>query len=77
MPTRATDLSVKTVGRRAPAGGGLLAARDFLDLVIRLRAGKPFIPGGVHRFSTFEESHAWSIKMMARRHKPDLQASKT
>ena len=76
MLTPPTPLSIKTVGRRVHAAGGLLAARGFLDLVIRLRGRKPFIPRGVHRFRSFEESHAWSIQMMARRHKPDPQASK-
>lgn len=58
--------AMKTIGRRAPTRGGLLAAAPFLDLVIRLRGNKPFIPRGVHRFASFEESHAWSMKMMAR-----------
>lgn len=77
MSTPVTNPSVKILGRQGPSSGGLLAARDFLELVIRLRAGKPFIPRGVHRFRTFEESHEWSIKMMARPRKPDPQASKT
>lgn len=63
-------LPTKTVGRRrVPARGDLASAAGFLDLVIRLRAGKPFIPVGVHRFRSFEESQAWSLKMMARRSK--------
>jgi hypothetical protein len=35
--------------------------------VIRLRGDKPFLPRGVHRFESFEDSHAWSMRMMARR----------
>ena len=58
--------AIKVVGRRMPSRGGLTAVAPFLDLVIRLRGDKPFIPRGVHRFRTFEESQAWSLKMMAR-----------
>ena len=67
-------LPTKTIGRRAPARGDLVSAAGFLDLVIRLRVGKPFIPVGVHRFRSFEESQAWSLKMMARRSKRDPRA---
>ncbi len=62
---------IKVVGRRSPSRGGLVAAAPFLELVIRLRANKPFIPKGVHRFKSFEESDAWSMKMMARSPKHD------
>lgn len=60
----------KTVGRRRPARGGLIAAAPLLDLVIELRRDRPFMPKGVYRFGTFEESAAWSLQMMARP-KPD------
>lgn len=63
--------TLKIVGRRSPSRGGLEAAASFLEMVIRLRGDKPFIPKGVHRFLTFEESQAWSIRMMARRPSPD------
>ena len=66
--------SVKVLGRRTPSRGGLEAAAPFLDLAIRLRRDRPFIPRGVHRFQSFEESAAWSIQMMARRRKPGLLA---
>ena len=62
--------TVRIVGRRASGGSGLPAAAAFLDMVVALRGGKPFIPKGVHRFSTFEESQAWSIRMMASRRNP-------
>jgi hypothetical protein len=63
----APEPGVKVVGRRRLSrGGGLLAAAPFLELVIRLRGEKPFIPRGVHRFRTFEESEEWSTRMMAR-----------
>jgi len=57
---------IKTVGRRRRSHGGLAAAARLLDLVIDLRRGRPFIPKGIHRFRTFEESAAWSLQMMAR-----------
>ncbi len=62
---------MKVLGRRRPSRGGLEAAAPLLDLVIRLRGSRPFIPKGVHRFKTFEESEAWSIRMMARRSSRD------
>ena len=62
--------TIKILGRRAPPRGGILAAAAFLDLVIRLRGRRPFIPKGLHRFRTFEESQTWSIQMMARRSRP-------
>ncbi len=63
--------AIKILGRRKPSRGGLQAAAPFLEMVIRLRAGKPFIPKGVHRFKSFEESEAWSMKMIARPPNPD------
>lgn len=62
---------MKVVGRRIPSHGGVAAAARFLDLVIRLRGDKPFIPKGVHRFRSFEESQDWSLAMMTRRRKRD------
>jgi hypothetical protein len=62
--------SMKVLGRRRPSGGGLVAAAPFLDLVIRLRSGRPFIPKGIHRFRSFEESAAWSMQMMTGRSNP-------
>ena len=49
--------AVKILGRRAARGAGLPAAGKFLELVIALRGDKPFIPRGVHRFSTVEDGH--------------------
>ena len=70
VPTEAQTRQMKIVGRRQPSRGGLVAAAPLLDLVIELRGDRPFIPTGVHRFHTFEESAAWSLQMMARS-KPD------
>jgi hypothetical protein len=70
MNSADVEALVKVLGRRRPSTGGLVAAAPFLDLTIRLRRGRPFIPKGVHRFRTFEESTEWSIRMMARRRKP-------
>ena len=64
--------TVKIVGRRIPGRGDLLGAAEFLNLVIRLHERKPFIPKGVHRFTTFEESRQWTMRMMAREVNPDL-----
>ena len=66
--------SVKIVGRRSGRESGLSSAARFLDMVIALRGDKPFIPRGVHRFSTFDESQAWSIRMMARRRNHDRRS---
>jgi hypothetical protein len=60
---------MKVVGSRRPRGG-LLQAAPFLELIVFLRGKKPFIPKGVHRFSSFKESQQWSITMMARRRNP-------
>jgi hypothetical protein len=65
--TMTTRQYVKTVGRRRPSRGGLIAAAPLLDLVVALRGDRPFIPKGVHRFHSFEDSAAWSLRMMARR----------
>ena len=62
--------AIKVLGRRTARETGLPAAAKFLDMVIALRGDKPFIPRGVHRFSSFEESQAWSIRMMTRRRNP-------
>lgn len=70
-------LPMKVLGRRVPSRGGIVAAAGFLDLVIRLRRGKPFIPKGLHKFRTFEEAQSWSMEMMARPSSPAPQASPT
>ena len=57
---------IKTLGRRRPSRGGLERTAPFLEMVVGLRGNRPFLPKGVHRFESFEESQAWSIRMMAR-----------
>ena len=63
------ELPTRVVGRRQWRGG-LVAAAGLLDLALRLRGDKPFIPKGVHRFASFEESDAWSLTMLTRLRKP-------
>ena len=62
-----TEPRTKRVGGRVAGQGDLRIAAPFFELVVRLRRDKPFIPRGVHRFHSFEESQAWSMQMMARR----------
>ena len=59
------ELPMKVVGRRRWAQG-LAASAPLLRLVLDLRGGKPFLPRGVHRFRSFEESEAWTLRMLAR-----------
>jgi hypothetical protein len=57
---------VKVLGCRRPGKGGIAAAAGFLRMAVILRGNRPFIPKGVFRFVSFEESEAWSLKMMTR-----------
>ncbi|MBI2606784.1 MAG: hypothetical protein HYW49_11965 [Deltaproteobacteria bacterium] len=62
---------MKTFGKRKPPHAATTSSR-ILEFVRDLRAAlgfKKFIPKGVHRFKTFEEAQAWSLKMMARNQK--------
>jgi hypothetical protein len=74
--TRATaerdgvELPMKVLGRRRWAQG-LAATAPLLRLVLQLRGNKPFLPKGVHRFRSFEESEEWTLKMLTRPRKPD------
>jgi hypothetical protein len=58
---------IKVVGKREKGRTNLRSVDSFLQLVVQLRGKKPFVPKGVYRFSSFEESQQWSLKMMARR----------
>jgi hypothetical protein len=66
----AAGLPMKVVGRRRWAPG-LAASAPLLRLVLQLREGRPFLPKGVHRFRSFEESEEWTLRMLARPQKPD------
>ena len=62
-----SSLSMKVVGRRrAPKRRDLSYAAPLLDLAVRLRGRRPFIPKGVHVFRSFEEADQWSLRMMTR-----------
>jgi hypothetical protein len=63
--------SIKIIGRKEQKQKGLQSAAPFLELVLRIRGNKPFIPKGIHRFHSFEESAQWSIQMMAGQPNPD------
>jgi len=64
-PPTSDALARKVVGRRRWRGG-IAATAGLLELALRLRGDKPFIPKGVHRFASFEDSDAWSLKMLTR-----------
>ncbi len=61
---------MKILGHRRLSTGGLASTAPFLELVVRLRGAKPFIPKRLHRFKSFEESEEWSMAMMALPPKP-------
>jgi hypothetical protein len=63
------ELPMKVVGRRRWAAG-LAASAPLLRLVLQLRGDKPFLPRGVYRFRSFEESEEWTLRMLARPPKP-------
>lgn len=57
---------MKVVGKRIAAKG--LENTDILfRLVLSLRAGKPFLPKGVYRFTTFKDAQEWSLRMKTRK----------
>lgn len=60
---------MKVLGRRQ-WGMGLAATAPLLELGVRLRGDKPFLPKGVHRFRSFEESDEWILKMLTRPRRP-------
>ena len=75
MSASGTEMGQVKIARCGILGkGGVEKAGPFLDLVIRFRGGKPFIPKGVHRLDSFSESDARTIRMMARRSKFDRPA---
>jgi hypothetical protein len=69
-PRDGDEDGVKVVGRRTTARG-LVATAPLLRLAVDLRGSKPFLPRGVHRFRSFEESEEWTLRMLARPPRPD------
>jgi len=67
------ELPMKVVDRRRWAQG-LAASAPLLRLVLDLRGDKPFLPRGVHRFRSFEESEEWTLRMLARPRKRDRRS---
>jgi hypothetical protein len=63
------ELPMKVVGRRRWRSG-LVAMAPLLRLTLQLRGDKPFLPRGVHRFRSFEESEEWTLRMLTRPPKP-------
>jgi hypothetical protein len=57
---------MKIVGRRRPPTGGVDSLDGLLQLMVALREGRPFVPRGVYRFRTHQESDAWMLKMLCR-----------
>jgi hypothetical protein len=64
------EASMKVIGRRRPGKGGIVFAAGLLKMAVILRGDKPFIPKGVYRFLSFEESETWSLRMMTRNRTP-------
>ena len=63
------DPKVRVVGKRKPSNynsGGLKAGDNLLRLLRDLRGNRPFVPHGVYRFKSHEESDAWMMKMLTR-----------
>ena len=60
---------MKVVGKRRWRTG-LVATAPLLRLNLQLRGDKPFLPRGVHRFRSFEESEEWIQRMLTRPPKP-------
>lgn len=57
---------MKILGRRQPPTGGISAARNLQRTLRDLHADRPFVPRGVYRFKTHEESQEWLMKMLTR-----------
>jgi hypothetical protein len=68
-PRDEVEEGMKVVGRRT-TGRGLVATAPLLRLAVDLRGDKPFLPRGVHRFRSFEESEEWTLRMLTRPSKP-------
>jgi hypothetical protein len=63
------DPKIRVVGKRKPSNynsGGLKAGDNLLRLLRDLRGSRPYVPHGVYRFKSHEESDAWMMKMLTR-----------
>ena len=63
------DPKIRVVGKRQPSNynsGGLKAGDNLLRLLRDLRGSRPYVPHGVYRFKSHEESDAWMMKMLTR-----------
>ena len=60
------SVAMKIVGRRQGMRGDVGSCDGFQKMALTMRSGKPFIPKGVHRFKTFEESDRWLIRKVKR-----------
>jgi hypothetical protein len=69
MGRNMVEVSMKVIGRRRWRTG-LVATAPLLELNVQLRGDKPFLPKGVHRFRSFEESEEWTQRMLTRRRRP-------
>ena len=58
---------MKVVGRRRKSPVDAVSIDSLQRMANALRDGRPFIPKGVHRFASFEEANAWTLRMMTRR----------
>jgi hypothetical protein len=59
-------MTMKVVGRLGRPRVNAVSIDRLQRLANALRRGRPFIPKGVHRFKTFEEADAWTLRMMTR-----------
>lgn len=59
-------VTMKVVGRRGRTPVNAASIDALQRMANALRQGRPFIPKGVHRFASFEEANAWTLRMMTR-----------
>ena len=69
------NTKVKIIGKQIIGKRDLTNAEGFLELVIALRGTKRFLPKGIYRFTSFEESQKWTMNMLIRSANHDRQPS--
>jgi hypothetical protein len=57
---------MKVVGRRGEAKVDVITFDSMQKMVNVLRQGCPFVPKGVWRFKSFEETDQWTMNMLTR-----------